>query len=206
MISFSGFSSGIEMVPSQFFTEILPEIDTLHEMKTILFAIYLLNQYQGDQRYILRTDFSECEPFMQGLKQLGDDPEILLDDGLEKSVLRGTLLRVDYGNTHLFFLNSPKGRLAVERLEQGQWVPDSFLHISEKANLFRPNIYQLYEENIGPLTSMISEILKDSEKIYGHEWVADAIETAVVNNARTWRYIETVLKSWKENGRNGINR
>jgi len=40
--------------------------------------------------------------------------------------------------------------------------------------------------------------------MYSEEWITEAIDIAVVNNARSWRYIETILKSWKENGRNGI--
>ena len=203
MALFSGFSSGVETVPTQFFLEIMPQVDTLHELKTTLFAFYLLNQFEGDQRYLVREDFAESEPFMDGLKKLGDSADFLLDDGLEKAVLRGTLLRVAYADKSLYFLNSPKGRAAVTRLEQGEWTPDAFLHLTGKANLFRPNVYQLYEENIGPLTAMIADILKDCEKEYPYEWISDAIEQAVVNNARSWRYIETILKSWKENGRNG---
>jgi len=206
MTCFSGFSSGVETIPTQFFVEILPKIDSIHELKTTLFTFYLLNQFEGDQRYVIRSDFSESEPFMAGLSLLGDSADVLLDDGLEKAVLRGTLLKVEYAGQDLFFLNSPKGRSAVEQLEQGRWTPDAFLHISAKANLLRPNIYQLYEENIGPLTSIIADILKDSEKTYSYDWIADAIEIAVVNNARSWRYVETILKSWKENGRNGIYR
>ncbi len=203
MSPFSGFSSGVETVPTQFFLELLPKIDTLHELKTTLFAFYLLNQFEGEQRYLIREDFAESEPFMKGLKLLGDSADFLLDDGLEKAVLRGTLLKISYGEKTLFFLNSPKGRTAVARLEQGEWTPDAFLHLTGKADLFRPNIYQLYEENIGPLTSLMADILKDSEREYPYEWILDAIEQAVVNNARSWRYIEAILKSWKENGRNG---
>lgn len=203
MSPFSGFSSGVETVPTQFFLELLPKIDTLHELKITLFAFYLLNQFEGEQRYLIREDFAESEPFMKGLKLLGDSADFLLDDGLEKAVLRGTLLKISYGEKTLFFLNSPKGRTAVARLEQGEWTPDAFLHLTGKADLFRPNIYQLYEENIGPLTSLMADILKDSEREYPYEWILDAIEQAVVNNARSWRYIEAILKSWKENGRNG---
>lgn len=203
MSPFSGFSSGVETVPTQFFLELLPKIDTLHELKITLFAFYLLNQFEGEQRYLIREDFAESEPFMEGLKLLGDSADFLLDDGLEKAVLRGTLLKISYGEKTLFFLNSPKGRTAVARLEQGEWTPDAFLHLTGKADLFRPNIYQLYEENIGPLTSLMADILKDSEREYPYEWILDAIEQAVVNNARSWRYIEAILKSWKENGRNG---
>jgi len=35
----------------------------------------------------------------------------------------------------------------------------------------RPNIFKLYEENIGPLTPLIADALKDAEKTYPPEWV-----------------------------------
>jgi len=203
-MSFSGFNTGIEVIPTQFFEEILPEIDSMTELKVSLFAIHLLNQFEGDQRYILYSDFTDAAEFMEGLAGIEEDREDALKDGLEKAVLRGTLLKVEYGGESLYFLNSPKGRTAVENLENGKWKPDAFLHLSGTLNLFRPNIFQLYEENIGPLTPLMADRLKDAEQMYSEEWITEAIDIAVVNNARSWRYIETILKSWKENGRNGI--
>lgn len=204
--SFFGFNNGTEIVPTQFFEELLPTISDLCELKVTLFSIYLLNQFEGSQRYLIREDFSEEETFMNGLSEDIQQASKQLDEGLAASVERGTLLSIRYDNKPLYFLNSPKGRTALNNLQQGTWIPDAFLHLKEKANLFRPNIYQLYEENIGPLTPMIADILRDSETIYSYEWIADAVEIAVVNNVRNWRYIETILKSWKENGRDGVSR
>ena len=65
----------------------------------------------------------------------------------------------------------------------------------------RLNVFKLYEENIGPLTPLIADALKDAEKTYSREWVADAIGLAVANNKRNWKYCEAILKRWKEDGR-----
>jgi len=65
----------------------------------------------------------------------------------------------------------------------------------------RPNVFKLYEENIGPLTPMIADALKDAEEIYQADWIADAIEVAVKSNKRSWKYCEAILKRWKEEGR-----
>jgi DnaD/phage-associated family protein len=64
----------------------------------------------------------------------------------------------------------------------------------------RPNIFKLYEENIGPLTPLIADALKDAEQTYAPEWVAEALEIAVKNNKRNWRYVEAILKRWKVEG------
>lgn len=205
-MSFSGFSSGVEVIPTQFFEELLPVIDTVAELKVSLFALHLLNQFEGENRYLIRSDFTDSKLFMRGLAERIEEAGFILDDGLEKAVLRGTLLSVLYQSTPMYFLNSPKGRIAVDELETGRWVPDAFIHLTGTVNVFRPNVFKIYEENIGPLTPMIADRLKDAEEVYTQEWVSEAIEIAVVNNARSWRYIDTILKSWKENGRDGIYR
>ena len=64
----------------------------------------------------------------------------------------------------------------------------------------RPNIFKLYEENIGPLTPLIADALKDAEQTYPPEWVAEALEIAVKNNKRNWKYVEAILRRWKEEG------
>ena len=200
---FSGFSSGIEVVPTQFFEELLPAINDPAELKVTLDTYHLLNQFEGDQRFLFREDYSEQEPFMRGLAESPDEAEHLLDRGLTAAEERGTILRATYADKPLFFLNSPKGRAALARLEDGTWIPNAFLHMSGQSEVFRPTIFKLYEENIGPLTPMIADMLRDCEKEYPYEWICDAVSEAVVNNARSLRYIESVLRSWKENGHHG---
>lgn len=200
---FSGFTSGIEVVPSQFFEELLPDIESLAELKVTVFAFHLLNQFEGDKRFLIREDYTEQPQFMKGLSENADQAERLLDEGLEKAEERGTFLKALYNDKPLYFLNSPKGRNALSSLEDGTWIPDAFLHLSVQSELFRPTIFKLYEENIGPLTPMIADILRDCEKDYPYEWIRDAVQEAVMNNARSWRYIESILKNWKENGQHG---
>ena len=62
-------------------------------------------------------------------------------------------------------------------------------------------MFKRYEENIGPLTPLIADMLKDAEDVYTAEWISDAIGLAVENNKRNWKYIEAILKRWKEEGR-----
>ena len=200
---FSGFSSGTEVVPTQFFEEILPYISDPAELKVTIFAFHLLNQFEGDKRFLLRDDYLEQEAFMEGLSEDPQEAEILLDQGLDAAEERGTFLKAAYNGKPIYFLNSPKGRNALARLEDGTWIPNAFLHLSVQTEQYRPTIFKLYEENIGPLTPMIADILRDCEKDYPYEWIRDAVEEAVTNNARSWRYIESILRNWKENGQHG---
>jgi DnaD/phage-associated family protein len=71
----------------------------------------------------------------------------------------------------------------------------------------RPNIFKLYEENIGPLTPLVADALKDAEREFPAEWIADALGEAVKRNKRNWKYAEAILKRWKQDGRyEGKNR
>lgn len=66
----------------------------------------------------------------------------------------------------------------------------------------RPEIYTLYEQNIGALTKLIGDELKDAADIYPADWIAEAFKIAVVDkNVRNWKYIRTILESWRIKGR-----
>ncbi|MCH7997643.1 MAG: DnaD domain protein, partial [Chloroflexi bacterium] len=65
----------------------------------------------------------------------------------------------------------------------------------------RPNIFSLYEENIGIMGHIMAEELKEAEKSYPQEWIEEAFREAVVQNKRSWRYIEAILKGWMTEGR-----
>lgn len=66
--------------------------------------------------------------------------------------------------------------------------------------------FTLYEKNIGPLTPMIADSIKDAELTYSPEWVARAIQEAAKSNVRRWNYIEGVLRGYRERGSPDIGR
>lgn len=67
----------------------------------------------------------------------------------------------------------------------------------------KPNIYKIYEENIGALTPMIADELKEIEDIYPDGWFKDAVSEALKNNVRKLSYVKTVLSRWKIEGKSG---
>jgi DnaD/phage-associated family protein len=67
----------------------------------------------------------------------------------------------------------------------------------------RPNIFSIYEREIGPLTPFVAEDLKAAEKDYPIEWIEAAIREAVANNVRKWSYIMGILRRWKKEGLKG---
>jgi len=162
--------------------------------------VWLLARQSDEQRHFERRHLAEDERLMSTLAQPGLAADDALDDALERAVTRGTLLRAAAGDgAEVFVLNTPKGRAAMEALKRGEWAPDNTLYEGLEAD--RPTIYSLYEQNIGPLTPMIAETLKDAEVSYPMAWIEDAIRLAVENNARKWRYVEAILKDWSTRGR-----
>lgn len=62
------------------------------------------------------------------------------------------------------------------------------------------NVFTVYEHNIGVLTPLIASALKDAEKTYSPVWITAAIQEAVANNARSWKYCEAILQRWARDG------
>jgi DnaD/phage-associated family protein len=208
MPPFVGFPSGkvhMTPIPAQFFSELLPEINHLGEMKVTLYAIWFIDRLEAPVRYLTFADFAGEERLVQGLGQDG------LVDALERSTQRGTLLKVDLNENGgeqdtLYFLNTPRGRAAVKAIQSGEWRPNIEEHPPVSLDVERPNIYRLYEENIGPLTPLIADMLRDAEQNYRSDWIEEAIQIAVKNNVRRWKYVEAILRSWQEEGRDGTYR
>lgn len=65
----------------------------------------------------------------------------------------------------------------------------------------RPNEFSIFENNIGILTPLIADAIKDALQHYPAQWVADAIREAALKNGRSWAYISSILKRWEKEGR-----
>lgn len=207
MKGFSGFPEGklrLTPVPNLFFSDLLPIIDHMGEMKVVLYAFWALNQKEGQVRYLRLADFLNDGEFMKGMGATPTLAAEALMDGIERAVARGAFLHVNVesaeGEMDLYFLNTEKGRAAVEGITRGEWRPGSG---EEPISLLveRPNVFVLYEQNIGPLTPIIADELRDAEKTYPLGWVEDAIEAAVENNVRKWRYVLAILERWRQEGK-----
>lgn len=204
---FSGFPGSrlaLTAVPNLFFSELLPQIDHLGELKITLYAFWALAKKAPEQRYLTIAEMESDERLLAAFDEPGLSAEDALQEAIERSVARGTLLKValkDHEDRAFFFINSAKGRAAVEGLESGEWQPSGDPGSPISLAHERPNIYTLYEQNIGPLTPMLAERLRDAEQEYPPQWIEDSIRIAVENNVRKWRYVEAILVDWKSRGR-----
>jgi DNA replication protein len=186
MEKFTGFSDqeSFTPLPDSFFRQLLAGIEDPGELKVTIYALWRFGSMETKVHVLREPDFADCLP----------DPV----PALKKAVGRGTLLEVRQGAERYYFLNSPRGRVASEALRTGGLDPESLGASAPPVE--RPNLFQLYEENIGPLTPLIADALKDSEQTYPPAWIAEALEIAVKNNKRSWKYAEAILRRWKEEG------
>jgi DnaD/phage-associated family protein len=197
MNQFSGFTSSetFTPVPDSLF-RLMNDIRDADELKMTLYVLWRIEHAEGRLRYISRDDILEDSGFMSGMSTAE------VDSGLEKALRRGTLLTVESGG--LWMLNSPRGRATAEALRKSPGGESA--RIPPPVPLPRPNIFKLYEENIGPLTPLMADTLKDAEQEFPAEWLARAFTIAVERNKRNWKYIAAILRRWKDEGYEGKNR
>ena len=212
MKGFAGFPEGklrVTQVPNLFFSDLLPIIDNMGVLKVTLYAFWSLTQKEGQVRYLRLADFLNDREFMKGM---GPTPTLgaqVLADGIERAVARGTFLHVNIesadGQMDLYFLNTEKGRAAVEGITRGEWRPGPGSDEPISLLVERPNAFVLYEQNIGALTPLIADELRDAEQTYPLGWIEEAIELAVENNVRKWRYVLAILERWRQEGKQDGN-
>ncbi len=205
--SFAGFMIRDEVValPAQLFESLLLEIDDLAELKLTLFSLSAIQQKEGNYRYLRYDELLANKQLMNSLQTADDSRRAseTLDDALEKAVRRGTLLEATIRRQgmqrRVYLLNDADGRMTHRQLVAGEWIPAGEDEIEILPP--RPTLYGLYEENIGVLTPMIVDAIREAESEFPNDWIEDAMRYAAERSARNWRYIRKVLDSWRHEGR-----
>lgn len=207
---FTGFPAGsmkFTPLPNLFFSAVLPQIENLAELKVTLHIFWILHQKKGFPRYVTLQELCADSTLIGGLKKAGYVNEDAVREALILAEARGTLLHLAIetgGDTQdVYFLNTAKGRDVVQKLRSGELDLGQIIGSSYEptVQVERPNIFALYEQNVGLLTPLIADELREAEKLYPPEWIDDAFRQAVEYNKRNWRYIRRILERWAIEGR-----
>lgn len=205
-VKFSGFPRRVRSipVPAPLFGALLEQIDDLAELKCALRILWLLQQKKGFPRFVT---LKEARADRTLANALPPEPDAI-PKALDACVRRGTLTMAVAGKggdaERLYALNTEADRLALSRAaadavvvghSQSRPVPEPW-----DASVERPNIYALYEANIGMLSPIIAEELKEAEALYPMAWIERAFREAVNQNAHNWRYIKRILENWERQG------
>lgn len=206
-MTFTGFSTDDPIkLPRELFTDVLPQISQPAELKVTLHFFYLLRGSRRRPRMVEWSDFRDAADLARSLRAVAPlrPTEEVLIEGIAAAVRRGTLLHAlvpegpRFGNWYL--ANTERNRVWIARMVEGDiaWLP-----VPQRPQE-QPNLFTLYEQNIGVLTPMLSTELKEAQEQYPTNWFEDAIREAVRSNKRSWRYIRSVLDRWAREGRGPI--
>lgn len=196
-------------IPRDFFDRLLPSMGNVLELKLVLSVHALISDQRGEVRCVSRRELLADETVMRGMKLDGNpwSPADNLLDAIERAVSRGALLSAtvrgegDASDVWLF-LNNLEGRTALALLaggggdEQRQLATDG-----RRVTVDRPNVFLLYEQNVGLLTPIVAELIREAVAAYPETWIRDAISVSVQSNKRSWRYIQHVLDRWAREGK-----
>ncbi len=213
VVRFAGFPDRLTYlpVPAALFGSLLREIDSLGELKTTLHVCRLLQERRTSPRFVRRSELLADRALLLSLHDGdGTGPERLLAAALERALERGTLLSVavrDGAVTDVcYFLNTAGNRRIAREVERGERRLGPLEPAPAPAEVGGRDgagvtIYELYEQNIGLLTPLLAEELREAELTYPEIWIEEAFREAVGRNKRSWRYIRRVLENWSARGR-----
>ncbi len=160
--------------PDSFFTQAMPKIQDLAELKTALYVSYLILRKQGRPYFVTYKELLSHEP----MAAMGEE---ILRQALSSAVEHGALLH---------------STLNIDGV-----LEDIFSLAADGHQRLTVNIFALYEQNIGMITPMIAEELKEAEKLYPPQWIEEAFKEAVTLNKRSWKYIARILERWASEGK-----
>ena len=208
MSEFKGFPAKMTFtpIPNLVFSSVLPQITDISELKVLLHIFELIYPKKGNTKYVSYNEMLRSASLVNDLKD--QVPEVLpgiLTSLTEKGILLTAPVKMDGTNDHIYVFNNEDNRNNLQRILSREMLSSSVTIENPGSAIAEPpaDIFTLYEQNIGMLTPLIADEIRESEKLYPEVWIRDAIKEAVSLNKRNWRYIARILERWSTEGRNG---
>lgn len=212
--AFTGFTRDTlyTPVPNPLFGPLLEEIQDQAELKVTLRALWLLHRKRGWPRMIAQQELLNDLTLTRTFSAAGQDSMEEILRGLRLAVSRRTLLShqavANDAAQQFYLLNTDSNRNALARLGTGVTIGsvEDGENLDENVGVEapdsgKPNIFAMYEENVGMLSPILAEELKEAEDLYPWQWVCDAFGIAAAENKRSWRYIAGILRRWAAEGK-----
>jgi DnaD/phage-associated family protein len=175
-LSSSQWETGFISVPDSFFTQVMPKIQDLAELKVVLYVAYLILRKPDHTQFVTYKELRAESCRLSA--ELGEET---LRQALDSAVEHGALLH--------------------STLNINGMLEDVYSLTVDSRQSPTINVFALYEQNIGMITPMIAEELKEAEKIYPPQWIEEAFKEAATLNKRSWRYIARILERWASEGK-----
>jgi DNA replication protein len=206
MNEFKGFPRGMQFtpIPNLVFSSLAGLITDIVELKVLLHVFEIIYPKKGNVRYISAQELSGHPSLIQDIKGVSLES---LEKALADLNQKGILLKVDLGDDQtmqtLYFLNNEANRSIVEKIRNSEISVEGLepARVGAASTVSPPDIFTLYEENVGILTPLIADELKEAGEHYPETWIKDAIKEAVNQNKRNWKYISRILERWSTEGK-----
>lgn len=201
-------------LPLVFLRDVVPAITNTDELLASLTMFRLLADTGNNETPIAEISIMQDPSLRRSLRNGGSTATLdeRIFDALELAVGRSTFLRFlarhEQRDAAWYYANTPSNRALVQAMQEGRVVPPRAVWDGERAPqvaIDPPNVFRLYEQNIGPLTPMIADQITTAASEYPATWIEDAIEEAVSYNKRNWRYILRILENWRQSGRTSVS-
>ena len=190
-------------VPNPLLADLLVEITDPDELRLTLRAVWALHQQRGFPQSVTMSDLAADRTVAAMLRTAGEDLENRVSALLDQAAGRGTLLKLPgRGGEDRYYLNTEPVRRALAR--QGFVPADTSEAADAEAELeswqdleaaAEPSLaVTAYEENIGQITPLVAEKIRDAIADYSELAVVDAIRTAAAKDTRNWNYIAALLR------------
>lgn len=178
-----------------FFCHAVPQIDDANELKVVMSIYYLLSRRRGVLPFVT---YDELASHAVSVLKI-DEPT--MRRSLEQAVGRGVILHgrmvVDGEWRDAYFANMDPDRGAKEEVEATSGRGSDVTQERGEPQ----SIFTLYEQNIGMITPMVGEELKEARRRYPRQWIEEAFKEAVMLNKRSWRYVASILERWVREGK-----
>ena len=197
-MTFKGFPRSVRYlpVPAPMFGPLLEQIKDASGFIITLRIIWMLQQKKGRLRYV-----SSEEVFGDKILSNALGSKEAIQNSINMVVKGGILLQIRRENaSDAFMLNSESDREIASDIGSIYESNDQPADPWEIENT-PPEIYSLYEQNIGILTPIMSEKLTEAGDKYPAGWIKEAVEIAVEQNRRSWAYVSRILERWDMEGR-----
>lgn len=183
-------------IPREVLDRLLRHVWDPAEIKVVL-AVCVLG---GDRQPVSVADIAAHQGISHGLRGDGSNrsTQDRLWEAVQAAVAHGILVNLTTGDQESWLVLATESN--YRRAHAGQFsIPDSSPPVPLAVE--RPDVFRLYEQNIGLVTPIIADKLADALQQYPEGWIEDAIGEAVAYNRRSWRYIERILENWSTEGR-----
>lgn len=197
-------------VPHALLTSVASEISEIEELQVVIAAFRLASDLGGIDHAIPEESLERDHWLRRALRIEGSPnaPRERIAKGATLATGRGTLLRfttrVGRETRVWYYLHTVENQARLAQMATGAAAPPTELHLDGAVPVVeaeQPNVFRLYEQNVGLLTPLIAERIVRALERYPTAWIEDAIAEAVAYNRRNWRYIARILENWTVAGR-----